>query len=315
MTATPAISIITPSFNQGAYIERTIQSVLSQGVTAIDYVVMDGGSSDTTVSILKRYEGSLRWESARDRGQSHAINKGFRATSGPVVGWLNSDDVYYPRALTKVLDFFADHPEVDVVYGDADHIDEHDRYIEPYPTEPWSFERLKELCFIPQPATFLRRAVVDEHGGLDEGLRYSMDYDYWFRLARRGVRFAHLAEPLAATRLHPDAATLAQRVACHAESNTVTRRHLGRTPDRWLLNYAHAVLEQDARRPLPRPLATWALAVVAIRAALRWNRAVTATMLVRLAAWSAADTYGSTARLVKRRVPYASTLTLGRHRH
>lgn len=296
----PPISIITPSLNQGRYIERTIRSVLSQDIPGLEYVVVDGGSTDETLAILRHYEGQLSWTSERDGGQAHAINKGIRGTSGPVLGWLNSDDVYYPHALQQVLALFASRPDVDVLYGDAHHIDEEDHFIEWYPTEPWSFERLKDRCFIAQPATFLRRSVVTQHGLLDVGVRYSMDYDYWFRLALNGARFEYVPRLLAATRLHPNAATLAQRVACHMENNDVTRRHLGRTPDRWLFNYAHAVVERKGPHGTGRPLTTFALAGLSIYAGLRWNGRVSSSMLLTLARWLLADSTAAIRQRIRR---------------
>jgi glycosyltransferase involved in cell wall biosynthesis len=228
------ISIVTPSYNQGKYIERTIQSVLSQEVRGLEYAVIDGGSEDETTSILKRYEDRLFWISERDRGPSDAINKGFRRSSGSVLGWLSSDDVYYPGALKTVLEFFEEKPDVDVLYGDAYHIDENDEVIEKYPTEDWSWTRLHDRCFISQPAAFFRRSLFDEYGPLEVGFR-CMDYEYWLRLGKNRVRFAHLPQILAATRLHKEAFTLAGRLAGHKEINGFTRRHLSRTPDQWLL--------------------------------------------------------------------------------
>src|SRR5919199_2301273 len=177
MQPRPPISIITPSYNQGAFVERTIRSVLSQDVPGLEYVVVDGGSRDETLYVLRRYEDRLRWTSESDRGQSDAINKGILSTTGPILGWLNSDDLYYPGALRAVLACFEQHPEADVVYGDANHVDEHDTFIDRYPTEEWSFERLRERCFISQPAAFVRRSVVERHGLLDTRVRYSMDYE------------------------------------------------------------------------------------------------------------------------------------------
>ncbi|MBV9354378.1 MAG: glycosyltransferase [Chloroflexi bacterium] len=297
---TPPISIVTPSFNQGRYIERTIESVLGQDVPGLEYVIMDGGSTDQTVEILRRYDGRLRWTSGPDGGHSDAINKGIAATHGDIVGWLNSDDVYFPGALQRVVGYFAEHPEAEVVYGDAHHIDAEDHFIEHYPTEPWSYERLKELCFISQPATFLRRQVARDNGPLDTSLRYCMDYDYWFRLAGRGVRFSYLPELLAATRLHDEAATLAQRIECHVVTNDITRRHLGRTPDKWIFNYAHAVVERDGKHQAGKPWSTYALTAVSLYAALRWNRCVSPSMLRTLGRWLAADTVRALGQVARR---------------
>jgi glycosyltransferase involved in cell wall biosynthesis len=285
----PSISIITPSYNQGAFVERTIQSVLSQDVPDLEYVVVDGGSSDQTIDVLHRYADRFHWTSERDKGHADAINRGIARTTGQIIGWLNSDDIYYPNALRTVLDFFAEHPEIDVVYGAANHIDENDKVLEPYPTEDWNLARLRDICFISQPAAFLRRRTVERYGILDVSVRYSMDYDYWFRLGLAGARFAFLPKLLAATRLHEAASTLARRVACHAETNDVTRRHLGRTPDRWLFNYAHAVSDSWSLQR-GRASTTLVLAVLSLYAALRWNRAVSRAMLVTVLRWIVADT-------------------------
>src|SRR3990172_1264501 len=146
------VSVITPSFNQGHFIERTVQSVLSQDIPVPEHVVFDGGSTDDTVDILNRYESHLRWVSEKDGGQADAINKGLRTTSYEVIGWLNSDDIYYPGAIRAVCNFFDSHSEVDVVYGDAYHIDEQDRMIEPYYTEVWDLERFKYVFYLFQPS-------------------------------------------------------------------------------------------------------------------------------------------------------------------
>jgi glycosyltransferase involved in cell wall biosynthesis len=287
---TPPISVVTPSFNQAAYIERTIRSVLSQDIDGLEYLIVDGGSTDGTLEIVQRYGPHLRWWSAPDGGLADAVNRGFAATTGAVLGWLNSDDVYAPGAARAALDFLDEHPDIDVVYGQADHVDANDGFVEHYPTEAWNARRLAEVCFISQPAAFIRRRVVERHGGLDTAFRYSTDYDFWLRLAGEGARFAYLPKLLADTRLHPQAATLAHRVACHAETNSATRKRLGRTPDRWLFQYAHAVLEEDGRDQWPRPFSSCAFAAVSLDAAWRWNRGVSTDMLSKLARWTVADT-------------------------
>lgn len=293
----PRISVITPSYNQGRYIERTIDSVLSQQIDGLEYLIIDGGSTDETLSILKRHHNRLYWISEPDNGHSDAINKGVGLSSSPIIGWLNSDDVYYPGALQKVVIYFDRHPEVEVVYGEAYHIDENDRVIGEYPTEPWNWERLKEVCFISQPAAFLRRRVFDDNGPLDVSLHYSMDYEYWLRLGRNGARFAYLPEVLASTRLHDEAATLAKRVACHEAINDFTRRHLGKTPDRWIFNYAHAVVETVGFSRSYRLVFAIAVSAVSCYASLRWNRGLSSKILRTTARW-----IGDSARFTIREV-------------
>ncbi|HEY5809923.1 MAG TPA: glycosyltransferase family 2 protein, partial [Povalibacter sp.] len=190
------ISVVTPSYNQGQFIGRTLASVSSQQGVELEHVVFDGGSTDATVSVLEAFGHGVRWVSEPDHGQAHAVNKGLKVVDGEIVGWLNSDDVYYPGALARVHAYFAANPDVDVVYGMADHIDTDDVPFESYPTEDWNRERLAQTCFICQPALFMRRSVVLTHGLLDESLHYCMDYEYWLRLAEAGVRFAYLPEKL-----------------------------------------------------------------------------------------------------------------------
>ena len=264
------MTVVTPSFNQAAFIERTLASVASQGVE-LEHLVYDGGSADGTVAILERAGRAIRWTSERDAGQADAVNKGLRAAHGEVIGWLNSDDVYYPGALATVVRFFDANPEVDVMYGAADHIDTDDRVLEPYPVEPWSLERLRERSFICQPAAFFRRRVLDRHGVLDSSLRYCMDYEYWLRLGRNGARFAHIPEKLAGSRLHGATKTVGERLAVHAEINDMLKRTLGRVPLRWLVNYAYA--EVDSRHGPGQPTLARKLraAISTIRAAARWS--------------------------------------------
>jgi glycosyltransferase involved in cell wall biosynthesis len=277
-----SFAIVTPSLNQAQFIERTLRSVLDQGYAPLEYIVCDGGSSDGTLRQLASYGDSLTLVSEPDTGQAAAINKGIQRTSGEIIGWLNSDDVYCPGAIETVASVFAAHPEVDVVYGDADLLDENDVVLRPYYTEPWNPARLVDRCFLCQPAVFFRRTVIDRFGPLNERLHYCLDYEYWLRLAKGGARFEYLPERLAGSRLHADAKTVRQRLAFHDEINTMLRSRVGRVPEPWILNTAHTLVElghADGRgrsRVMP-----YALEVV-IRSgwlSLRWNRGISLRML------------------------------------
>jgi glycosyltransferase involved in cell wall biosynthesis len=279
------ISIVTPSFNQGAFIERTLQSVAEQSGADIEHVVFDGGSRDQTVDILKRWTGRVRWTSAPDKGQTDAVNKGIRATDGQIIGWLNSDDVYYPDTVQAVVDYFESHPDVDVVYGKADHIDLEDRPFEEYPTTDWDFERLMQTCFICQPALFMRRRVIDRLGVLDESLNYCMDYEYWLRLGQAGVRFGYLERKLAGSRLYADNKTLGARVKVHAEINRMFVKRFGKVPDRWLYNYAHAVVERRIDRQAQPTRFGVEVGIRSLLAAMRWNKGISTEMRNMVAEW------------------------------
>ncbi len=279
------VSIVTPSFNQGQFIERTLQSVASQTGAAIEHVVFDGGSTDNTVEILKSFNPPVRWVSQKDKGQANAVNKGICATDGEIIGWLNSDDIYYPDAISCVVAFFEANPDIDVVYGMADHIDLNDQAFESYPTEPWNFERMKETCFICQPALFFRRRIIKKHGLLDESLNYCMDYEYWLRLGLAGVRFAYLEKKLAGSRLYAENKTLGLRVKVHSEINDMLKKTFGRVPDRWLCNYAHAVVGNRIGRGDRSFWIVLELGVRSLIAALRWNHGITPSMGQTMFAW------------------------------
>ena len=279
------IAVVTPSFNQGQFIERTIDSVLAQDLPGVDYFVIDGGSTDETVDILRRKGQRLRWVSEKDGGQACAVNKGIHAATGDIIGWLNSDDIYYPGALRAVVDYFTAHPECDLVFGNANHIDEHDKVIEPYPTEDWNVQRLEEVCFLCQPSVFFRRRLVAAHGALDERLQYCMDYEYWLRLAKNGVRADRLPQCLAGSRLHQATKTLGSRVKVHREINSMMRQHLGRVPERWLYNYAHTVLDDRGLPRAKRLRFAVGLSVLSCYASLRWNHRLSRDVLRTTSRW------------------------------
>ena len=242
----PLVTVVTPSFNQGRFIRETIESVLTQSYARIEYLVMDGGSSDETVEILKSYGDRLAWVSEPDGGQTDAINKGWRRARGMIVAYLNSDDTYVPGAVAKAVEGLRAHPDAAAVYGEGYHVDEAGSVIDRYPTEAFGMARLAETCFICQPTVFLRREVVERLGYLDESLRYCMDYDLWIRLAHVS-RFAYLPEYLANTRLHADTKTFDQRGPVHAEILRTVHRHFGRVTSSWVYGYAHAVLHGHRR--------------------------------------------------------------------
>ena len=239
----PLVSIVTPSYNQGRYIEETIQSILNQDYPNLEYIVVDGGSSDNTIEILKKYQEHLTWISEKDRGQADAINKGFGMAKGEIVAWLNSDDTYLPKAVHQSVCYLEAHPEVGMLYGEGYHIDEDGEFIERYYTEPFDYQRLSEVCFICQPTVFLRTEVIRTVGPLYITLDYCLDYEYWMRIAKR-FRIGYLGKYLANTRLHLDTKTLSKRVEVHQETLQVVKRHYGQVPIRWINAYAHAYLTE-----------------------------------------------------------------------
>jgi len=204
------VSVITPSFNQARFIERTIVSVLSQSHADIEYIVMDGGSTDGTVEILGKYSDKIIWRSEKDEGQSHAINKGLRMATGDIVAYLNSDDTYEPGALTRVATFFENNPDARWVYGKCRIIDEQDHEIRKAITlyknllsKSYSYRKLLSENFICQPATFWKRELLSEIGYLNEDERFCMDYEFWLRIGQKhpaGV----IDEYLASFRYYPD---------------------------------------------------------------------------------------------------------------
>jgi glycosyltransferase involved in cell wall biosynthesis len=232
--ARPLVSIVTPSYNQGRFIRRTIESVLAQKYPNIEYLVVDADSTDETLDILRSFGDRLRWISEPDSGQAEAINKGLRAVRGQIVGYLNSDDILLPDAIEQVVQHFLDHPECDLVYGDAQYIDDSDRFMGMYRTADYSFDRLMDDCCICQPAAYWRSFVGEVVGAFDEGLQYAMDYDYWIRLDRKGFVIQHMPKTIAQSRLHAGAKTLRARPdifreifrVCRDRGGYISRSHV-----------------------------------------------------------------------------------------
>jgi len=227
----PLISIITPSYNQGRFLEETMRSVLAQGYPRLEYLVIDGGSSDESVSVIRKYEHLLTyWESEKDRGQSHAINKGFRRARGEIVAWLNSDDVYEPGALFAAAEALRRHP---VVYGEWLLTDVDGRPTWDSRSEaPRPILKLADLVPywiaypIAQPSVFFRRSLIAGDELLDESLHCALDYDLWMRLLEDND-FHPIANVLSRFRLHPQSKTVGQVDRFAPEVLRVSRRYWG----------------------------------------------------------------------------------------
>src|SRR5665213_562461 len=282
MTESIEISVVTPSFNQARFLEECLQSVAAQQGCAVEHVVFDGGSTDGSVAILRRWSGRVRWVSQKDGGQADAVNQGIRSTRGEIVGWLNSDDFYYPGAFAHVLAVFRDDESVDVVYGHADYADIDGRAYDRYPTEPWSYPRLIETCYVCQPALFFRRRVVERVGLLNEQLNFCMDYDYWLRFARAGLEVRYVPARLAVARMYATNKTMGSRVAMLAEINTMLRSQLAVAPDHWLFSFGHAVAGQWLRRESSRRIYGAVVVMVTLFAALRWNGRISGPMMRKI---------------------------------
>jgi glycosyltransferase involved in cell wall biosynthesis len=249
MNYKPSFSIVTPSFNQRAFIGEALLSVKNQEYNKVEHLVIDGGSQDDTAAILHQYANQkcwshLYWVSEPDRGQSDALNKGFSRVTGDIVGWLNSDDRYRPGCFEYVAEVFAQHPEVDVVYGDYTWIDEAGRVS--------SIRREIEfnpfillyhrVLYIPTTATFFRRRIFAEGNRLDERLHYAMDFEFFVRLATDGYRFKHVPAILADFRFQEGSKTCTASHKQLEELNAVM--HL------------YSPVLRKIQRPAPRRIAT-----------------------------------------------------------
>ena len=214
----PLVSIITPSFNQARYLESTIRSVLDQDYPAIEYIIVDGGSTDGSLEIIQRFSDRLAWwVSEKDRGQTDAINKGFVRVKGEILAWLNSDDTYQPHAIKEAVNFLRERSEVGLVYGDANFIDENGRVIGRFPAAQTDYRRLRQgYVHIPQQASFWRADLWRKVGPLDPSFYFAMDYDLWVRLAALAP-VQYTPRLWANFRLHSQGKTIAADERCWNE--------------------------------------------------------------------------------------------------
>lgn len=223
-------SIITPSFNQAPFLEATIRSILDQDDADIEYIIIDGGSTDGSIDIIRRYEDRLAaWISEPDQGQTDAINKGFAMATGEVLAWLNSDDTYEPGAVAEAVAYLDANPDVGLVYGDANFINENGSVIGRFNARQTDYRRLMQgAVYVPQQAAFFRMNLWKQVGPLDPSFYFAMDYDLWVRLAAVS-RIRYLPGHLWANfRLHGSAKSIAEDDRCWPEMLKVHAREGGR---------------------------------------------------------------------------------------
>ena len=246
----PKVSIITPSYNQGHFLEETIQSVLNQDYPNIEYIIIDGGSSDNSPEIIQRFADRLAyWQSKPDKGQTDAINQGFARASGDVLAWLNSDDILLPGAVSAAVKKLQENPDVGMVYGDCWLINGEGKRIGKFPAAQTDIAKLRRgYVHIPQQASFWRASLWHEVGPLDDSFYFAMDYDLWTRLASKAP-LLYIQEPWAAFRLHGDAKSIAEDDRCWPEMLRVHYRDGGKKMS--LINAKYYL------RKLLRPVLMW----------------------------------------------------------
>lgn len=247
----PLVSIVMPSLNQGRFIEESIKSVMDQDYPSIELIVMDGGSTDETQEIVTRLTKAyptrlIRWFSEPDTGPANAVNKAMSKARGIYIGWLNSDDLYTPGAVSRAVSAFEANPNWVMHYGQGEHINEQGGFIEAYPTLPpdTPYEKFTEGCFICQPTVFFKRSAITLIGKLDESLKMAFDFDYWLRAFKKlGERIGFVNQVQAESRLHSNCLTVKQREAGSKEAHELILKYTGFSPSELKLPNLNSTIE------------------------------------------------------------------------
>jgi glycosyltransferase involved in cell wall biosynthesis len=249
-TEVPLVSIVTPSFNQASFLEASIQSVLSQSHPRLEYIIVDGGSTDGSLDIIRKYAGKLAWwTSEKDKGQTDALNKGFANAKGNILAWLNSDDTYQPGAVASAVKVLLDHPGIGLVYGDSNYINEAGEVIGRFPAAQTDLPRLRRgYVHIPQQASFFRGDLWRAVGPLDPTFYFAMDYDLWVRIAKRS-QVKYIPQTWANFRLHTAGKTIAADDRCWPEMLRVHYRDGG--------SFLSVIVAKYYVRKLVAPLWNW----------------------------------------------------------
>jgi glycosyltransferase involved in cell wall biosynthesis len=247
----PLVTVITPSYNQGAFLERTIISVLNQDWPNLEYIIIDGGSTDNSVAVIRKYEEYLAWwVSEKDSGQTSAINKGIKRGGGRYLTWLGSDDILLPGAITTMVKAFEENPAAGMVYGAVAFIDEADRFLNKIGYTQMTLEKLlhHKHSTIAQPSSLLNRETLDAAGLLDESLSYCMDYDLWIRLHRIAPSVNLGETVLSGYRLHPESKTVSAYTHMALEKIRVNRKYSGDLINKVIYAHYWYIIEKGLKR-------------------------------------------------------------------
>ncbi len=242
----PMVTVAVPCLNHGRFLEKALTSIFGQDIS-VEVMLADGGSTDNTPGVIEKWRNRLSWwRSHPDAGQAAAINEAISRGSAPFVCWLNADDFYLEGGLAHLLDGLQRHPEAPVVYGRSWNTNEQGVPMRAYWTGPFSEWHLSQRCFISQPATLIRRQVWESVGGLDEHLCLAMDYDLWWKIARRYGPLYYLSDFVAANRVYGQTKTSSLRRSHWLEAMSVVKRYTGRVPLKWYLLWPWSVWFKSA---------------------------------------------------------------------